>query len=226
MTDDPRERGGSPNAWDRLHLRPGFPPLYPSEAVVRFGVRHFGSPSPQRVLLDLGCGGGRHTAFLASLGHRVVALDYSIEGCAHTRAHLRTKGLEALVGCSAMQAICLPDESVDGAIAYGVLYYTDAVGYRAAVRELWRVLKPGGRLLVQTRATSDYRFGKGTHLEERTRVMPSDLRDEGGMTMHFIDRPAIADLFGAFSEVVVDSYYETLDGGTRSNSDWTITLVK
>lgn len=213
-------------AWERLHTQPRFRPAYPSEDVVRFGMRHFGSAVPPRTILDLGCGGGRHSAFFASLGHRVIALDHSLEGCRHTRALLAERGHAGLVACASMHGICLPDASVDGALAYGVLYHTDAAGYRAAVGELWRVLREGARALVRTRATTDPRFGSGTRLEDRTFVMDDDLTSERGMVMHFLDRASIPAVFAPFREIVVDRIEETFDGGTRANSDWVIQLVK
>lgn len=45
--------------------------------------------------LDLGCGEGRHTVWLASLGWRVVGVDFSTVGLARAQARARAEGLRA-----------------------------------------------------------------------------------------------------------------------------------
>ncbi len=226
MEGEPREGVDARKVWDGLHALPRFRPAYPSETVVRFGMRYFGDAADRKVILDLGCGGGRHSTFFASLGHRVISIDYSLEGCRHTRSLMEERGAAALVACATMQALCLADSCVDGALAYGVLYHSDTSGFRSAVRELWRVLKPGGRLLVRTRGTSDPRFGTGVRIDNRTFVLTDDSTNERGMQMHFIDHAAIPEIFAQFRDIIIDRIEETFDGGTRANSDWIIQLVK
>jgi ubiquinone/menaquinone biosynthesis C-methylase UbiE len=101
-------------------------------------------PTPARVL-DLGCGAGTYVRFLASHGHWVVGLDYSLPSL--TRA-LTTDPQRA--GCYIEgEAYHLPfrDECLDLVVSIGVL---QALGDpERALDEMIRVLCPKGLLVVE-----------------------------------------------------------------------------
>lgn len=106
-------------------------------------------------VLDLGCGFGRHAFEAARRGARVVALDAGrdeVEGVAATFAAMLDAGELALGSTHANvvqgDALRLPfrDASFDRVVCSEVLeHIRDDV---AAMRELARVLKPGGTMAV------------------------------------------------------------------------------
>ncbi len=110
--------------------------------------------APGQRLLDVGCGPGTITVDLARrvAPGEVVGIDVADEVVAEAEAHR----LEAGVGnvrfaTGDIYALDLPDASFDVVHAHQVLQHlTDPV---AALRELRRVLRPGGRLAVRD---SDY----------------------------------------------------------------------
>ena len=92
--------------------------------------------------LDVACGSGRLSAELRRLGAFVVGLDFSRE-MLHVAAS-EHPGL-ALVRGDAL-ALPFPDASFDAAtIAFGLRNLADPVG---GLREMLRVLRPGGRAVV------------------------------------------------------------------------------
>jgi SAM-dependent methyltransferase len=117
-------------------------------------------------VLDLGCGQGRHAFAAYRLGASVVAVDRSDAECKDTAAMLgamRLVGEAGEVGevgaatgggaCASGVAVCgdglaLPfaDATFDLAVAAEVLEHV--ADDRAAMAELARVLRPGGRLAV------------------------------------------------------------------------------
>jgi SAM-dependent methyltransferase len=99
-------------------------------------------PTPGRCTVDLGCGEGRLTAELASLGHRVVGVDGSIRMA--SIAHQRP-GLDRLVNADAA-ALPLAAGQADLVVAFMSLQDMDDVG--AVIGECGRVLEPGGRLCL------------------------------------------------------------------------------
>lgn len=102
-------------------------------------VRALGGVAGLR-LLDLGCGKGRFGRHLAALGAEVVGLDSSPGMLGQAR------GLGRVLG----SAWRLPFGSrrFDGVIAIEVFEHLPRLGVEAALREIRRVLRPGGRLLV------------------------------------------------------------------------------
>jgi SAM-dependent methyltransferase len=94
-------------------------------------------------VLDVGCGGGVTAEHLAErFGLRVIGVDVSSALLRQGRD--RCHALDLREGSA--ERLPLPDASVDAVLAECVLSVTDEPG--AAVDEWARVLRPGGRLLV------------------------------------------------------------------------------
>lgn len=105
-------------------------------------------PGPGKAVLDAGCGSGVILSDLAGRFGTVLGLDLSFEMLSSIeRADAPTTGI--LLGD--MRSIPLPDCSVDVAICRGSLCHVDDMA--AAVRELERILKPGGTLVVSEPST-------------------------------------------------------------------------
>lgn len=98
-------------------------------------------PQAREHILDLGCGDGRLTAELAATGARVTGCDKSAEQIAAAQA----LGLDAQVADGA--ALPFPDQSFDAVLSNAALHWMrdpDAV-----LKEVARVLKPGGRFVAE-----------------------------------------------------------------------------
>src|SRR5262245_22750178 len=113
--------------------------LFPLEAPVMH--RLFDSLAPS-VVLDAACGTGRHSVSLAERGHRVIGVDLSREML--DRARAKVPAGEFLQG--SLAEVPLGSESVDAAIcALAMVHLADLSG---VARELARVVRPGGRVMV------------------------------------------------------------------------------
>lgn len=105
---------------------------------------------PGDTILDIGCGGGIDTFLAAARAGqegRVVALDFLPEMLERTAAGAAEAGLgnvETLE--SEMEAIELPDDSVDVIVSNGVVNLSPRKA--RVMAECARVLRPGGRLCV------------------------------------------------------------------------------
>jgi ubiquinone/menaquinone biosynthesis C-methylase UbiE len=95
-------------------------------------------------VLDAGCGPGRVTAHLASLGLRACGLDLSPVMVEIARAAF--PGLSFGVG--SLTALDHPDESLDGLLVWYSLIHIAPEARPAVLAECRRVLKPGGYLLA------------------------------------------------------------------------------
>lgn len=96
--------------------------------------------------LDAGCGGGRYSIAMASLGAaEVIGCDISAEGLADARS--RAAGISNVVFEEAsVFDLPYPDESFDFVCCSGVLHHTPDPG--RGLHELTRVLRSEGRLYL------------------------------------------------------------------------------
>jgi arsenite methyltransferase len=101
-------------------------------------------------VLDLGCGSGIDSILAARRtgpSGRVIALDFLPEMLERTAAAAREAGLDNIEPLEGeMEAIPLPDESVDCVISNGVLNLSPRKA--RALAECARVIRPGGELCV------------------------------------------------------------------------------
>jgi SAM-dependent methyltransferase len=101
------------------------------------------------VVLDLGSGAGLDSIIAAwQVGPtgRVMGVDLNPTMCLKARAHAAASGVEMECHEGRMENIPLPDASVDVVISNGVINLS--FRKRHVLRELFRVLKPSGRLSI------------------------------------------------------------------------------
>ena len=97
-------------------------------------------------VLDVGCGNGFVTCRFAETGADVIAIDLTDRAVELTRARLNLLGLSAEVRQADAEALPFEDETFDTVVSFGVLHHTPDT--ELAIREINRVLKPDGRLLL------------------------------------------------------------------------------
>jgi SAM-dependent methyltransferase len=105
-------------------------------------------PSPPARLLDVGGGPGTYAVPLASRGYAVHLVDPLP---LHVEQARRAAGEPAAFTAAVGDARELPQpaESQDAVLLFGPLYHLTEAGQRGqALDQAWRVLRPGGRLLV------------------------------------------------------------------------------
>jgi arsenite methyltransferase len=125
----------------------------PSGAVASFagvGNPHVRSNlQPGETVLDLGSGAGLDAliaGWQVGPGGRVVGVDLNPAMCTKAQAHAATTGLRMECRQGPMEDIPLPAASVDVVISNGVINLS--FRKRRVVEEIFRVLRPGGRVSV------------------------------------------------------------------------------
>jgi SAM-dependent methyltransferase len=97
-------------------------------------------------LLDAGCGSGQFAIAFAALGAQVSGVDLSPEMIRRAREHAASHGVAVEWRSGDITCLSDPDAVYDAVHARVVLPFVPDVP--AALRELRRVLQPGGRLLA------------------------------------------------------------------------------
>jgi 2-polyprenyl-6-hydroxyphenyl methylase/3-demethylubiquinone-9 3-methyltransferase len=97
-------------------------------------------------ILDIGCGGGLLTNVLAKEGYRVSGIDLSKTSLDQARQRDATKSVEYTWGNA--RSLPYPDENFDVVCAMDFLEHVEEPA--GIVREISRVLKPGGLFFFHT----------------------------------------------------------------------------
>lgn len=100
-----------------------------------------------RTILDVGCGDGAFAVESWKRGAKVVnGVDASPQMIEAAHARARTHGADITFDVGTAQALPFPDNTFDRVVAVTVLCFVDDAAQ--ALREMARVLRPGGRLVV------------------------------------------------------------------------------
>ncbi|MFQ6088194.1 MAG: class I SAM-dependent methyltransferase [Candidatus Methanofastidiosia archaeon] len=179
-------------SWDELFLREKFRWKNPSPVVFYFEENF----DLGKKILDLGCGAGRHTIFLARKGYQVLATDISENGVRYTKKWLKREGLEAELGISDMEDLPFGNERFDAVICIFVVHHNTLYGIEKTLKEIHRVLKKNGLSLITLKSSRDARFGQGEKIDEDTFLFTSG--DEKGIPHYFCSRKTLDKLFSNF----------------------------
>jgi SAM-dependent methyltransferase len=103
------------------------------------------------VILDCGCGTGHNLRMLRKYG-RAYGIDLTWAGLQY--AHRQG---ERQVACASAARLPFPDARFDLVTSFDVIYALSDDVERDAIAEMFRVLKPGGRLIVNVAALESLR---------------------------------------------------------------------
>jgi SAM-dependent methyltransferase len=163
-------------------------------------------------VLDLGCGAGRHTVYLAHEGFEVYALDISPKGVAHTVQWLTREGLRANLQQADLTALPYPDEFFDAIVSVSVLHHNIIANIQIAMKEIRRTLRRGGVFFAHECAEGDYQDGRGEQIESRTYLAPEDA-DQPGVPHHFFSEDEVNALLRGFRVIELEKdTQEFIDG--------------
>ena len=110
-------------------------------------------------VLEIGCGMGTDGAQFAKAGAIYTGIDLTDAAVELARKRFQVSGLKGEFRVADAERLDFPDASFDLVYSHGVLHHTPDI--EAAVREIHRVLKPGGRAMVMLyhRGSYNYRVG-------------------------------------------------------------------
>lgn len=213
-------------------LASGRPQIYPSECVIRWVFGNFPRANAGKTtILDLGSGSGRHSIFMAKNGYNVIASDIAQDALTDIEKIAKADGLKISYDHAPAEAQNTKDNSIDGLVSFGVLYYLSMENMQKAAAEIHRMLKPGGKAFIMMKNSNDIRTKIGKKLNENSYLIDTSdeansWHSEHGMCLTLLDKNAIKNLFEDFSTVTIDEEQYTTQGGEVVEASWHIYLVK
>ena len=176
-----------------------------------------GNIAPGMRVLDAGCGYGRNLVYLMREGSEVFALDQDPAGVNHVRALSRSLGTnlpQENFQIGAIEHMPFADGFADVVMCSSVLHFArDDEHFQAMLRELWRVLKPGGMLFCRLGS----RIGMDFERAGGNRFIVGD-----GSKWYLVDEEMLMDLVEELNAVLVDPLKTTIVQDYRCMTTWVL----
>lgn len=170
-------------------------------------------------VLDAGCGYGRNLVYMLREGFDVSAIDANADALEAVRrfAHDVAPSLpSANFRVESVETISFPERSFDVVISSAVLHFArDAAQFDAMVRQMWRVLAPGGLLFC--------RLASSTGIESRVVSTGSgryQLPD--GSERFLVSEEQLAQLTRDVGGTLVDPIKSTIVQNMRCMATWVV----
>lgn len=142
---------------------------HPWEVIYRKDGRVFPEPFPRfgevvdvfrahgcSLVLDVGCGSGRHIVHLARQGFRPLGLDISPTGLHLAQTWMREEGREPILALGdTREPLPFRDNCIQCVLSTQVIHHARINAVRLAIEEIWRVLEPGGLAFVTVSGRRD-----------------------------------------------------------------------
>lgn len=176
-----------------------------------------GNIAPGMRVLDAGCGYGRNLVYLMREGSEVFALDQDPAGVNHVRALSQSLGTnlpQENFQIGAIEHMPFADGFADVVMCSSVLHFArDDEHFQAMLRELWRVLKPGGMLFCRLGS----RIGMDFERAGGNRFIVGD-----GSKWYLVDEEMLMDLVEEMNAVLVDPLKTTIVQDYRCMTTWVL----
>jgi tellurite methyltransferase len=170
-------------------------------------------------ILDAGCGTGRNLIYLLRTGHEVFGADADPRSIDAVRGLARevAPGLPASnFRCEPVERMSFPDALADVVISSAVLHFAhDDEHFDAILRDMWRVLRPGGMLFC--------RLASSIGIEDRIDVISGRrCRLPDGTERYVVDEAMLVRLTKKLDGELLDPLKTTIVQDQRSMTTWVV----
>lgn len=197
--------------WEYIHSTHEWG-MYPSEHVIRFIARNYYEKKRSEVkILDFGCGGGAHTWYLAREGFDVYAFDGSKSAVEKAKNRLKREHLTAEIKVLDALDTDYPNDFFDAVVDNVCVYSNLLLNINTMYQNIYKMLKPGGRLLTTCFGKRTEGYGTGEMLEMDTYAHITEGALIGRGITHFFDKVSLDETLtlAGFKNINIDNILYT-----------------
>lgn len=204
--------------YDQLYTRKV--KVWPSEEIVAF-VEANRSMLLGGSVVDIGCGAGRHTIYMARRGIRACGIDQSSVAIDHARRWAEEEGLTPGFDIGDFKELPYEDESFVAAIAWESLFFGPTASVRDGIREVFRVLTPGSPFLLLLKSKDDFRFHSHPRLDAHC------AQSEQGIPVTCFTREELEEEFSSWSsDLNIEISQHSLENGKKTIANFVVSGAK
>ena len=152
--------------------------------------------------LDVGCGFGRNSIYMAKQGFEVSTFDLSHDSVETTKQKAKENNVTIKdIRVADMLSMPYKDNSFDCLFAYNVISHTDKVGFNKILNEIKRVLKPNGEAYFTVGSKESFWFNNPNciYVDENTKIRVEDGPENGIPHFYMGDE----DCFNLFNDFLI-----------------------
>lgn len=151
-------------------------------------------------ILDIGCGYGKHSIYLADNNFTVTSIDINPQALEWLKGYIDRKSISNITLLQAdINSLPFQDNYFDAVICTSVLHHQDIKHIKNSISEIYRVLKQNGYFLFDFLSIEDDSFGIGEEVEKNTFI--GSREGEENIPHHYTDVLEINELFKNFKEI-------------------------
>jgi SAM-dependent methyltransferase len=215
--------------WEKIFRERAEWGKYPPEELIRFVARYYYSVAKRSAIriLETGCGpGGGPGWYVAREGFSYSGIDGSPTAIEKARKRFAQEGLAGELVVGGLERLPWPVDTFDAVIDVACLQCNSQADTAAIVREIYRVLKPGGRHFSLTARAECWGDGNGEQVD------PVSYRDvnEGPFAnmgvIRFASRESLVELYAGFRDLEFEYSERSMNGCEQRVSNWIVTCRK
>jgi len=168
-------------------------------------------------VIDIGCGEGFYSIYLAKKGFEVLGIDISKKAIKYAKENAEQAGVN--VRFIAMDIFDLPNlnEKFDFILEWAIMHHIKFEKRKEYVKIINNVLNKGGKYFSTCFNVQSTMFGEAS---TRTRIIPENARALLGEEVYFSSLEELKELFNLYFKIIESKLFKKTDAGKTNTLNY------